>query len=66
MRPRKNVGVSIFSTPTIQLGDIVNIIYKNELQQDVVAPETSNFVVYNIEYSRDIGGPNMTLYLSEV
>ena len=66
MKPRKNIGVSIFSTPTIQLGDIININYKNELGTDVVATEDSRFVVYNIDYSRSIDGPEMTLYLSEV
>lgn len=66
MRPRKNVGVIVFNMPIIQLGDIVNISYKNELNQNVISPNESRFVVYNIDYNRDVGGPNMTLYLSEV
>ena len=66
MKPRRNVGVSIFSTPIIQLGDIVNINYQNELGKDVIAASDSKFVVYNIDYSRSVDGPEMTLYLSEV
>jgi hypothetical protein len=66
MKPRKNIGMKVFNTPIIQLGDIVNIEYKNEDNVNVIAPSTSNFVVYNIDYQKDIGGPSMTLYLSEV
>lgn len=66
MKPRKNIGVKIFSTPIIQLGDIVNINYKNSENQDVIASDDSRFVVYNIDYQKDTNGPTMTLYLSEV
>jgi hypothetical protein len=66
MKPRKSIGIKVFSLPIIQLGDIVNIEYKNENNLDVVASSTSKFVVYNIDYQKDIGGPTMTLYLSEV
>lgn len=66
MKPRKSIGIKVFSMPIVQLGDIVNIEYKNEDGMDVVSPTSSNFVVYNIDYQKDIGGPSMTLYLSEV
>jgi hypothetical protein len=66
MNPRKSVGVKIFSIPTIQLGDIVTIDYKDSSGLDLVTSDLSRFVVYNIEYSRNNSGPNMTLYLSEV
>jgi hypothetical protein len=66
LKPRKNIGVKIFSNPTIQLGDIVNISYKNEINQDMVSPLTSKFVVYHIDYNKDSTGPEMALYLSEV
>jgi hypothetical protein len=66
MSPRKSVGVKIFSIPTIQLGDIVTINYKDSSGLDLVTSDLSRFVVYNIEYSRNNSGPNMTLYLSEV
>lgn len=66
LKPRKAVGLNIFPTPTIQLGDIVNIDYKTDDGLDVVTPETTRFVVYNISYARSVDGPSMTLYLSEV
>jgi hypothetical protein len=66
MVPKKSIGVNIFSIPTIQLGDIVTIEYKNSTGLDLVTDSSSRFVVYNIEYSRSLEGPSMTLYLSEV
>jgi hypothetical protein len=66
MRPKKSVGVNIFATPILQLGDIVTIDYKNNIGIDMISPETVRFVVYNIEYSRSNAGPNMVVYLSEV
>ena len=62
---RRAIGVEIFPNPTIQLGDIVTINYKRG-GIDQVTPETSRFVVYNIQYKRDGNGPKMTLYLTEV
>ena len=64
-KPRKSMGVKIFSNPMIQLGDIVNIYYKKDSQDEIAAP-TERFVVYQIEYSRSGNGPEMRLYLSEV
>lgn len=66
MKPRLSVGVKIFANPMIQLGDIVNIVYKDGNGDDAIAPETSRFIVYNIQQERDQSGPSMTLYLSEV
>lgn len=66
MKPKKSIGVKIFPIPTLQLGDIVNIDYKTFENIDLVASTTDNFIIYNIEYSRSSGGPEMTLYLSEV
>ena len=65
-RPRKLVGMEIFSLPTLQLGDIVNINYKNKDGLDLVSPDSTKFVIYQIEYSKSIDGPSMILYLSEV
>jgi hypothetical protein len=49
----------------IQLGDIVNLNYiDNDI--NMVAPTSSRFVVYNIEYTRDTDGPEMKIFLSEV
>jgi hypothetical protein len=66
MIPKKSIGVNIFSIPTLQLGDIVTIDYKDSSGLNLVAPSSSRFVVYNMEYSRSLEGPSMTVYLSEV
>ena len=66
MTPKKSIGINMFSIPTIQLGDIVTIDYKNNDGLDLVATSSDRFVVYNIEYGRSLSGPSMTLYLSEV
>jgi hypothetical protein len=66
MKPKKSVGMSLFSIPTLQLGDIVTIDYKNSDSLDLVAQGSDRFVVYNIGYSRSLSGPSMTVYLSEV
>jgi hypothetical protein len=65
MKPRKSVGIKIFSNPMIQLGDIVNIDYfENGI--DKVGSKDKRFVVYNIDYAKSTTGPNMTIYVSEV
>jgi hypothetical protein len=66
MVPKKSIGMNIFSIPTLQLGDIVTINYKDSSGLDLVSKDSSRFVVYNIEYQRSESGPNMTIYLSEV
>ncbi len=68
MKPRLSVGVRIFSNPMIQLGDIVSINLNSFDGQGtpLVSSANTRFVVYNIEYSKDVSGPNMILYLSEV
>jgi hypothetical protein len=64
-KPRKSLGVKIFSIPTIQLGDIVTLDYK-ENGIDIAANSSNRFVVYNIDFSRTSNGPEMQLFLSEV
>lgn len=66
IRPRKSIGLNIFSMPTLQLGDLVNVYYKDPDGIDLVTPDSVRYVVYNINYSRSVGGPQMTVYLSEV
>jgi hypothetical protein len=66
MYPKKSIGIEIFSIPTLQLGDIVTIDYKNNDGIDLVSNKDKRFVVYNIEYSKSSDGPKMTIYLSEV
>ena len=64
MVPKKSIGLEIFANTTIQLGDIVSIDYKNNDNLDLVTSSSSRFVVYNIEYSRGLDGPKMTIYLN--
>jgi hypothetical protein len=66
LRPRKAVGLSLFPNATLQLGDIVNINYKNNEGLDVISSEETRFVVYNIIYEKSSEGPSMIAYLSEV
>ena len=66
MRPRQSIGANIFAIPTLQLGDIVTINYKDSNNLDLVTADTKRFVIYNMDYSRGIDGPSMTVYLSEV
>jgi hypothetical protein len=66
MVPKKAIGLEIFANPTIQLGDIVSIDYKNNDGLDLVTSSNSRFVVYNIEYLRNNNGPSMSVHLSEV
>ena len=66
MKPRKAVGLKVFSMPTIQLGDIVKIDYTAKTDFGQISNPDTRFVVYNIQFSRSSEGPDMTLYLSEV
>ena len=64
-KPRRSVGVKIFAIPTIQLGDIVTLDYE-EKGTNMVSSPLSRFVVYNIDYTKNVEGPEMTVFLSEV
>ena len=64
MKPRKAIGLEIFANPMIQLGDLVTFDFVNENNFDELSD--SRFVIYNIEYQRNLQGPKMKIYLSEV
>lgn len=66
MEPKKTVGLTSFGTQMLQLGDIVNIHYKNSDNIDVIASESTKFVVYNVEYKKATDSTDMTVYLAEV
>ena len=66
MKPKKSVGINMFAIPTLQLGDIVTLDYKDSSGLDLISTNTDRFVVYNIEYARNNNGPTMSVYLSEV
>lgn len=65
VQPRKSIGLQIFPNTTIQLGDIVNIYYKDNDDKFII-DQNSRFVVYNISYEKQESGQSMTIYLSEV
>ena len=64
-KPRRSIGVKVFAIPTLQLGDIVTLDYE-ENDIPMASPSSSRFVIYNIDYSKSVDGPDMTLFLSEV
>ena len=64
-RPKILVGLNTFATFNLQLGDLIKINYKNNEGIDLISDESKNFVVYNIEYTKDTNGENMTMYLVE-
>jgi hypothetical protein len=65
MKPRRSVGLEVFGMPILQLGDLVNISFKED-GVDQVANETSQFVIYQIDYTNGQNGPEMKVFLSEV
>jgi hypothetical protein len=52
--------------PTLQLGDIVELDYKDNEGINQASLDGAKFVVYQIEYSKSQDGPEMTVFLSEV
>jgi len=66
MKPRRSVGLDVFAMPTLQLGDIIEIDYEDTDGINQVSKDGSRFVVYQIEYSKSIDGPEMKVFLSEV
>jgi len=66
MKPRRSIGLKVFAMPTLQLGDIVEISYKDSDGINQASLDGARFVVYQIEYTKTIDGPEMTVFLSEV
>jgi hypothetical protein len=64
-RPKILVGLNTFATFNLQLGDLIKINYKNNDGLDIVADSNKNFVVYNMEYTKDTSGENVVMYLAE-
>jgi hypothetical protein len=65
-KPRKSIGLEIFANPMLQLGDIVTIDYVNADGVGIVSSPQTEYVIYNIDYSKNSSGPSMTVHLSEV
>lgn len=66
MKPRRSIGAKIFGMPVLQLGDIVNINYKDENNINQITDSSARFVIYQIDYAGSPEGPDMTVFLSEV
>jgi hypothetical protein len=66
MKPRKSIGLQVFGMPILQLGDIVEIDYKDNEGINQASLDGARFVVYQIEYAKTSDGPEMTVFLSEV
>ena len=66
LKPKKNVGIDIFPTPILQLGDIISISYNNSDGAPVIAPEGTQFVVYQIETAKSEGDATMKVYATEI
>ena len=64
--PKTLVGINTFATQNLQLGDIIQINYKNNEGLDIISDENKRFVVYNIEYNKSNSEESMTMYLAEV
>jgi hypothetical protein len=65
MKPRRSLGLRVFGMPVLQLGDIVRVSYSVD-GVNQAAEDNSRFVVYQIDYSNSVSGPDMKVFLSEV
>jgi hypothetical protein len=66
MKPRRSVGINVFAMPILQLGDIVEVSYKDNDNVNQISKDGTRFVVYQIDYSKTSSGPEMQIFLSEV
>jgi hypothetical protein len=64
--PKILVGLNTFATFNLQLGDILEVNYKNNDGLDIISDSSKRFVVYNMEYNKTLGQETMTMYLAEV
>ena len=65
-KPKILIGLNTFATFNLQLGDILQVNYKNVNGTNVISDSDKRFVVYNIEYNKSFGSETMTMYLAEV
>lgn len=64
-KPRKNIGLTIFPVPALQLGDLVSFKFAVD-EKELIAPVSTQFVVYNIVYEKSATGNSMTVYVTEI
>lgn len=65
MRPRREISITTFPMPHLQLGDLVTIEYTMQDNIEYVDPDT-RFIINDITYSRTPDGPNQTIRVIEV
>lgn len=65
IKPRKQIGLELFSMPHLQLGDIVTIDYEMP-SKDKFLDTTKQFVVTEMEYGRNESGPSQVIRVVEV
>ena len=70
-KPRQLLGINVFGMPHMRLNDIYSVDYKVTPNRyngimDAVTDSEKQFVAYQIDYSKDQNGVNMTAYLVEV
>jgi hypothetical protein len=66
MKPRKQLGLSVFAGSVLQLGDIVQVFWTDDAGVDQLVDRKKKFVVYHIEYSVTPDGPSSQVFVSEV
>lgn len=65
-RPRRMIGMTVFGTSNMQLGDIVKIKYLSNEGVDVIADPDTRFTIYQIEYNKSVDEITTTMFLAEV
>jgi len=64
--PKRAIGIRVFGSPNLQLGDVCSVNHKNSEGIYVLGSPEDRYVVYNIEYSKIGPDTSMTVYLVEV
>jgi hypothetical protein len=65
-KPKILIGLNTFATFNLQLGDLLTINYKNNDGLNIISDPNKKFVIYNMEYTKDLNGQNVIMYLAEV
>ena len=70
-KPRQLLGIQLFAMPHMRLADIYNVNYQvlpnnSDDTIDAVTDSEKQFVVYQIDYTKNLQGSQMTAFLVEV
>ncbi len=66
MEPRQCIGINAFGLQHTELGDIFTLDYKVLNDVDAIADSEKKFVTYQVDYGKNEGGMNMSVFLVEV